>query len=131
MDRRELGQQVLKRRKSLGLSQFELARTAGVSRNYVSLIERGKVNVSMDILNRLAVILEATLAELIGQSSPDDTIISPTLRELSLKDGLSFEIVDRLSRIPKQGQEPRTVKEWRGLYRAVRPYIEDSRRSEN
>jgi transcriptional regulator with XRE-family HTH domain len=128
MDIQELGHQVLKRRKGLGLSQEALAQKAGISRNYISLIERGDVrNVSLNTLSRLATALGAAPRELTGESGRDDRPIPPLLREFGLKEGLSFEIVDRLSRIPKPGQEPRTLEEWRKLYRAVRPYLEGTR----
>jgi len=125
MGHQELSYQLAKRRKEMALSQGALADIAGVSRNYVALIEQGKAqNVSLDILTRLASAIGVTLAELIGESEPKDRPIPAALRELGLKEELSFEVVDKLARIPKRGLEPQTVAEWRRLYRAVRPYLE-------
>ena len=57
-DAREIGYALLIRRKRRGLSQAQLARLAGISRNYVSLIERGgAANISMRIFMQLAKIL--------------------------------------------------------------------------
>ena len=107
------------------LSQGALAHKAGVSRNYVALIEQGKAqNVSLNILTRLASAVGATLTELIGETDPQAPLIPAVLREFGLKENLSFEIVDRLARIPKRGLGPQTVAEWRRLYRAVHPYLE-------
>ncbi len=125
MGHEELSYQLAKRRREMALSQGALADIAGVSRNYVALIEQGKAqNVSLDILTRLAGAIGVTLTELIGESDPKDRPIPVALRELGLKENLSFEVVDKLVRIPKRGLEPQTVAEWRRLYRAVRPYLE-------
>lgn len=126
MDRGELGRRVLRYREGLGLSQTALAEQAGISRNYVSLIERGEArNVSMRVLDRLAAVLGVAPAVLTGQSEQDELLVAPTLRQLGLEDDLSFEIIDKLSRIPRRGQEPRSVQEWRELYKAIRPYLEE------
>ena len=127
MDAKELGRQVLTRRKELGLTQGELAEQAGISRNYVSLIERGEArNVSVNVLNELAATLGATPAELSGQSGWADTLIPPALRELALKKDLPFGVVDRLVRLPMRGKEPQTVEEWDQLYDIVRLYLDEA-----
>jgi transcriptional regulator with XRE-family HTH domain len=71
---RELNQVVLERRKELGLSQQEVADAAGISRNYVSMIERGiATNVSFNIASRLAGALEMNVQELVfGQKISED-----------------------------------------------------------
>lgn len=126
MDAKELGRQVLMRRKELDLTQGELAEQAGISRNYVSLIERGEArNVSVNVLHELATVLGTTPAELSGQSGWADTLIPPTLREFALQKDLSFGIVDRLARLPMRGKEPRTVEEWEQLYDLVRLYLDE------
>lgn len=126
MDAGELGRQVLKRRKELNLTQGELAEQAGISRNYVSLIERGEVrNVSVNVLNELATVLGTTPAELSGQSGWADTLIPPALREFAIQQDLSFGVVDRLARLPMRGKEPRTVEEWGQLYDLVRSYLDE------
>ena len=124
MNSQELGRQVLRRRKDKGLSQEALAQSAGVSRNYISLIERGKArNVSMDILSRLALALGTTPTELMGVLDRTEILIPPALRQLGLQEGLSFETVDRLARIPRRGQEPETLEQWQTLYQAIRSYL--------
>ena len=127
MDRGELGHRVLRYREGLGLSQTALAQLAGISRNYVSLIERGEArNVSMNVLGSLAAALGVSPAVLTGQSEQDELLIAPTLRQLGLENDLSFETIDKLSRIPKRGQEPKSVQQWRSLYQAIRPFLEES-----
>jgi len=126
MDAKELGRQVLMRRKELELTQGELAEQAGISRNYVSLIERGEArNVSVNVLHELATVLGTTPAELSGQSGWTDTLIPPALREFAIDKDLSFGIVDRLARLPMRGKEPQTAEEWEQLYVLVRSYLEE------
>lgn len=126
MDAKELGRQVLMRRKELDLTQGELAEKAGISRNYVSLIERGEArNVSVNVLHELATVLGTTPAELSGQSGWADTPIPPSLREFALQKDLNFSIVDRLARLPMRGKEPQTVEEWEQLYDLVRLYLDE------
>jgi len=126
MDAKELGRQVLLRRKDLDLTQSELAEQAGISRNYVSLIERGEAsNVSVNLLHRLAAALGTTPVELSGQAGWIDTRVPPALRELALKEELSFDVVDRLARIPMRGREPQTAEEWQQLYDSVRPFLQE------
>lgn len=126
MDAQEFGYQVLRRRKTLGLSQTDLAKQAELSRNYISLIERGEAgNISISVLERLAEALGTTSAELTGQSQQGNIVIPPALREFGLAKGLSFKTVNWLAQMPRRGPEPRTVEEWERLYEAVFPFMED------
>jgi len=126
MDPLQFGRQVQRRRKDMGVSQEELARQAGLSRNYISIIERGEAtNVSMRIINSIALVLGTEPRELVDSNDQDPSLIPPALRQLALTDGLSYEIVDRLARIPRRGQEPKTMEAWRALFEAIRPYLSD------
>lgn len=126
MDAQELGHEVLKRRKTLGLSQEILADKANISRNYISLIERGEArNMSISVLERLAEALGTTSSELTGHSPQGDILIAPTLREFALSKGLSFKTVNWLAQMPRRGPEPQTVEEWAELYEAILPFLED------
>lgn len=49
------------------LSQETLALDAGVQRNYVSLLERGKNSASINILFKLSPILGVPVSEMMGQ----------------------------------------------------------------
>ncbi|CUW39646.1 putative Predicted transcriptional regulator [Magnetospirillum sp. XM-1] len=64
MDLRELFATNLRRlRHAKGLSQDELAYDAGVSRSYLSQLEKGKYYASLKIIGRLAEVLEADPGE--------------------------------------------------------------------
>ncbi len=60
-----LGQTLRSARERQGLSQEELGFRSGLHRNYVGGCERGEINLSFDILLRLAAGLEVPLSELI------------------------------------------------------------------
>lgn len=126
MDAKELGRQVLARRKERELSQEELGKLANISRNYVSLIERGEaISISMKVINQLATVLGTSPAELTGETTAQSMVmIPPALRELALLKNFSYEIIDLMVRIPRRGKEPKTVQEWEELYQSISQYIE-------
>ena len=122
MDTKELGQQVQAKRKEKGMSQTELAKFADVSRNYISLIERGEAqNISLKVINQLAIALGASSGELTGEISM--VMIHPSLREFAIAKGLSYDVVDKLAHIPRRGKEPKTVEEWQDLYNVISQFI--------
>lgn len=55
---------VRKRRQELNISQEELADQAGLHRTYISDIERGVRNVSLENIERLAVALRISVSDL-------------------------------------------------------------------
>ncbi len=126
MDAHELGKQVFAQRKEKNLSQDELGKMADISRNYVSMIERGEADsISKKVIDRLAIALGVTPAELTGEAAQSLVLIPPSLREFGLKNNLSYSMVDKLANIPRRGKEPKTVDEWESLYLAILPFIED------
>lgn len=60
----KFGKVVRQYREKLGLSQEGFADVAGIHRTYVSLIERGKVQVSIGIAHKLAVALGVPLSRM-------------------------------------------------------------------
>jgi transcriptional regulator with XRE-family HTH domain len=58
------GQRLRDLRKKLDLSQEEVAHRARVHATYLSDLERGMQTPTLDVVNRLAVALKVTLAEL-------------------------------------------------------------------
>ena len=117
MDAKELGRQVLAKRKEKGWTQEQLGKMADISRNYVSQIERGEADsISIKVINKLAIALGVSPTELSESSSPSTVMIPPSLREFALQDNLPYEVIDKLVNIPRRGKEPKTVDEWRVLY---------------
>lgn len=72
--KRECGQRVRARRKELGLIQIALATRAGLHRNYLGDVERGKRNISLVNIHKLARALELEPGELVGTPRKDRAI---------------------------------------------------------
>jgi transcriptional regulator with XRE-family HTH domain len=63
-----VAENVRKARKAAGLSQEELALEADVDRTYISQVERGKRNITVVILARLARAMRTSAAELLADT---------------------------------------------------------------
>ena len=50
-----------------GLSQEELAARAGLHRNYIGSVERNEKNISIDSMERLAIVLGVDVVELLAR----------------------------------------------------------------
>lgn len=62
------GAAVRKARLGKGLSQEALADLAGIDRSYMGGIERGEHNVALVNIQRVAIALDSTVAELMNQA---------------------------------------------------------------
>jgi CheY-like chemotaxis protein/DNA-binding XRE family transcriptional regulator len=84
--KKQFGAAVRLRRDQLGISQEELAGRAGLHRTYISDVERGARNVSLESMNRLAAALEVPLSVLFSRleetSSDKTSIPSPMPDEM-------------------------------------------------
>ena len=58
-----MGQRIKELRKTISLSQESLANKADVDRTYVTDVENGRRNVSVEILERLISALDVTVSE--------------------------------------------------------------------
>jgi transcriptional regulator with XRE-family HTH domain len=82
-----LGKRIGDIRKRNGLSQEKLAERAGISAQYVSNIERGKENPTLDLLLGLADALKVSLGEICDFEDMDQRKTQNTIREiLKIKD---------------------------------------------
>ena len=63
------GNRLRELRQARGVSQEALADLAGLHRTYVSSVERGERNISLQNIDRLAAALEVSLAELMPAQS--------------------------------------------------------------
>ena len=59
----EVGMRVKKLRNKMGISQEELADLAGLDRTYITSVERGKRNISIVNVEKIAFALKITLKE--------------------------------------------------------------------
>lgn len=125
MDIKRVGDNLRNLRREQKLSQADLADLTNVSRNYISMIERGQAeNISNEIIKKIAWGLGVSIEQITGK--PNDksgTIIPPALREFALKASLPYETVEILLKIPFRGKEPETSEEWEELYKAINHFI--------
>jgi transcriptional regulator with XRE-family HTH domain len=118
------GNRVRERRIQEGLSQEELAEQVGISRNYLSQIERGQAtNLSWHVMDRLASALGLKLEP--GDSVetlPDDLPVG--LEEFARNAKLPEEDIQMLARLQYRGKRPTTPEQWKMLYSIIKAAIE-------
>ncbi len=61
---KKFGKGIAGLRRKRGFTQQELAQKCGIHRSYLSGVERGKDNISFDVMNRIAEALQISMAEL-------------------------------------------------------------------
>ncbi|WP_112525036.1 MULTISPECIES: helix-turn-helix transcriptional regulator [unclassified Phyllobacterium] len=67
--KKRFGLAVKERRGALGISQEELAMRIGADQAYVSRIEAGQMNVTLETAEQIALALQSDVAELLGGST--------------------------------------------------------------
>lgn len=103
MIKEELGQEIRRLRTSQGYSQEDFARVSGIDRTYISDVEQGKRNISLENIEKISKALNVTLPELFSFSRPiQKTIILTVNGEqfiLESNKELTPEIKDNLEAI--------------------------------
>jgi len=66
-------------RKEKALSQNQLAKSIGTNHSVIGKYERDEVNPSIDVVQKLAAILETTVAFLLGESDTNDLFKDPEM----------------------------------------------------
>lgn len=102
VDYKELGRRIARRRKELGLKQYQVSERAGLSDKYISCIETAKSIPSIEVLVRICGALEITpdalLLGAVNDTSGDD-YERQLIAKLSKLDGkarqLAIEMLDR------------------------------------
>jgi DNA-binding XRE family transcriptional regulator len=56
-----------KRRRALGLTQSDIAKTVGISRSYLSEVECGKENISLERAEKLSQVVGSSLIDLLQE----------------------------------------------------------------
>ncbi|UCF68563.1 MAG: helix-turn-helix transcriptional regulator [Acidobacteriota bacterium] len=124
-----LGARIRELRDAAGLSLNALAESAGVSKGYLSQLERGEaVNPGYDVLRKIAAAMALPLSTLLGE---DEDVASaprplpPSLQEFVAKkaaegDPVSDEALDILARMCRRGRPPRSLSDWNYLYEFLR-----------
>jgi transcriptional regulator with XRE-family HTH domain len=84
-----LGERLRARRHSLDLTIAEVAERAGLSLPYVSNLERGRGNPTLEVLTNLAEVLGIPVSQLVGTESTEGQVSSDELRLASLPTSLA------------------------------------------
>ncbi|UBF30325.1 helix-turn-helix domain-containing protein (plasmid) [Kovacikia minuta CCNUW1] len=115
----EFAQKVRDRRLQEKLSQEELANKVGISRNYLSQIERGQAtNLSWQLVERLTAVLG--LKEDSGGTLEQAADIPPSLVQFARAAHLPPDDVLMLARLKYRGQQPTTPEKWELLYNVIK-----------
>lgn len=64
-----IGKKIASLRKSKRISQAELADLADLDRSFISEIENGKKNISINVLEKIARALDTTMAKLLDEQN--------------------------------------------------------------
>lgn len=122
-----VGVRIRRLRDEQGLSLSELARLSGVSKGYLSQIERApEARPSASTLFALARTLGTSVAALLGSADADgveeaaDLDLPDSLRAFAEEEGLPPADIRMLAGIRYRGESPRTKEDWRFLYESIR-----------
>lgn len=111
----EFSKKVRERRVEEGLSQEKLAAAVGISRNYLSQIERGQAtNLSWQVMERITSVLG------LKQEKTDERVVPSSLAEFALTAGLPPDDIVMLARLKYRGQQPTTPEKWELLYNVIK-----------
>ena len=115
----QFGERVRERRIQEGLSQADLAERVGISRTYLSEIERGvATNLSWKVVEGLAGELGLRIEQ---EPSAEDPLenLPPGLAEFAESKDLPPQDVLMLARLKFRGKQPTTPDRWELLYNVI------------
>ena len=127
----KLGERLRELRQQRDLTLLQLSQQTGLSVSYLSDLERGRTNPSIDTLERIAGMYQVLLGELVAgadgwQIAPQQGL-APGLQELIEQGRIDLATAQDLSRIELRGKRPQTAMEWLELYfhlrTLMRPYL--------
>ncbi|MEP0868605.1 helix-turn-helix domain-containing protein [Trichocoleus desertorum AS-A10] len=119
METDDFGKKVRDRRREEKLSQEELAQRVGISRNYLSQIERGQAtNLSWQVMERLTSMLGLKQEQTGTLEAMAD--LPSSLAEFAQTADLPPDDVLMLARLKYRGQQPTTPEKWELLYNVIK-----------
>ncbi len=129
----KLGERLRELRQQQERTLLQLAQATSLSVSYLSDLERGRTNPSIDTLEKIATAYQMTLGDLVAgaegwETSPQEGLPSG-LQELVDGGELDVAAARDLSRVEFRGKRPQTADEWQLLYlhlkTPMRPYLTD------
>jgi XRE family transcriptional regulator, regulator of sulfur utilization len=129
----KLGERLRELRQQRGLTLLQLFHETSLSVSYLSDLERGRTNPSIDTLTCIAKGYRISIGELVagvdGWQTPEQEGLAPGLEKLLEQGVIDLAIAQDLSRIELCGRRLQTDIEWLELYlhlkTLMRPYSMD------
>lgn len=120
MTPKSLADRVRERRIEEDLSQEELANKVGISRNYLSEIERGvATNLSWQVMERLTTELGLRAEQQLNEETRLAQL-PPGLADFAAAANLPRDDVLMLARLKYRGRQPTTAEKWAVLYSVIK-----------
>ncbi len=122
----KLGRAIRKLRKDRSISQESLSLSAGVDRRYMSDIENGKRNVSIEILERISKCLEVSVSDIIATAENIDFFfkkvedLKEMLVNLGYEDSVVFKNPDYLDAVVGVSEEGRVIYSYERMIRCLK-----------
>jgi transcriptional regulator with XRE-family HTH domain len=118
----EIGARITSLRHDKGMSLSELASVAGVSKSYLSTVEKGSGSrPGAAFLHKIAQALGVTLADLVGRELvADSPSIPAALQELAAERNLPARDIEMLAGIAFRGEAPKSKERWEFIYNAIK-----------
>lgn len=122
-----IGDGIRSRRKAKGLTLTELAQRCGISKGYLSQIERNEIDrPSGEVLYQIAFYLDTTVADLLGKptfTSDPQPLVNESLKEFAAREKLEEQEIAELAQVKRRGKQPSTVEDWAFIYRALKAVV--------
>jgi transcriptional regulator with XRE-family HTH domain len=124
-DTPSFGDRVRAQRKAQKLSQQELAQQIGISRNYLSEIERGEsTNLSWQVRAKIGSLLGLE-SDRLETDTPNQ--LPPGLAEFATAAKLPPDDIRMLAGLQYRGQQPSTPDKWELLYNVIKMTVGSSK----
>lgn len=119
-----VGPRIRRLREDKGWSLTDLAERAGISRSYLSQIERGESEPTQGKIIQLADALGALPSELYGEE-PGTVNIPKSLREFARQNNLGSAEIQMLAQIEYRGKRPSTPEEWKAIFSIIKGMLDE------
>ncbi len=123
----KLGERLREIRQQRGDTLLQVSRATGLSVSYLSDLERGRTNPSIETLEKLATHFKLDLAGVVanvdGWGMPSLESLPLGLAELVEEKVIKLEEAMDLSRVELRGQRPKTQDEWLSIYYTLKNIV--------
>jgi transcriptional regulator with XRE-family HTH domain len=109
LDRPTIGSRIKEKRQEEGISIRELAKRIGVTASFISQVENGKANVSLDSLRRISEALQVPMLYFLSDFEPKAASIDeePESEPLKSEPEIVYQLFDRTSPLIKKNMRAR------------------------